>query len=308
MPKKKPRRLKAFIYGKSGVGKTVGVLKLCPNAMIIDTEDGTEFYDDFIEQQGSEVLRTNDVPEILACLKGLEENPREFSSLIIDPVTSIWESLQTRWTDIFTETALRRNKHHQVATEDFGMTFWSKVKAQHTRLNTWIKRLDMNIVMTAHEKDMWSDESGTLKKVGITYNGMKDLEYLFDVVFRMELNGDKRLVHCIKERTFPGPLHFEKKTFEWDSDKIREYWGVEDMDRIPDPVVPATDEQVKRMKHLVDILSPPVARMAAWRGAAKCREWSEFPYDKLAKCIAVLEKELSVREQDMDCQESENPK
>jgi len=297
MAKEKPKRFKGFIYGKTGVGKTIAALQICPNAQIIDTEGGTEQYDKFIEMQGSEVLRTNDVAEILDCLHRLEENPKNRSSLIIDPVTGIWESLQTRWNDIFSETARRKNKFHQVATEDFGMTFWSKVKSQHTRINTWIKRLDMNIIMTAHEKDLWSDESGTLKKVGLTYDGMKGLDYIFDIVLRMELDNDgKRLVHCTKERRFPEPLRFKDKTFEWDADQIRGHWGLEEMDRVPEPVVQATEEQVKRMEYLVEILEPPVTKMAAWRGKAQCKEWSEFPQDKLAKSIASLELELSNRE------------
>ena len=42
-PEVKEKRLKLFVYGPAGVGKTVAALQF-PNSYLIDTEKGSDFY------------------------------------------------------------------------------------------------------------------------------------------------------------------------------------------------------------------------------------------------------------------------
>ena len=50
-PQPKDRRLKLFMYGEAGVGKTTAACQL-PKPYIIDTERGTDNYADLIDGVG----------------------------------------------------------------------------------------------------------------------------------------------------------------------------------------------------------------------------------------------------------------
>lgn len=56
-PEVKEKRLKMFVFGPAGVGKTTAAIKF-PNSYIIDTEKGTDFYANTIIKAKSAVLQT----------------------------------------------------------------------------------------------------------------------------------------------------------------------------------------------------------------------------------------------------------
>ena len=51
VPEKIEKRLKLFLYGKAGIGKTMAALQF-PNAYIIDTERGCDNYGETIKKWG----------------------------------------------------------------------------------------------------------------------------------------------------------------------------------------------------------------------------------------------------------------
>ena len=74
-----------FVFGPAGVGKTTGVCQF-PNAVIVDTERGTDFYSDTINKAGSVVLQTLNPDEIREELHTLLTEKHNFKTLIIDPI------------------------------------------------------------------------------------------------------------------------------------------------------------------------------------------------------------------------------
>ena len=52
-----------FVFGPAGVGKTIASIQF-PNAYIIDTEKGTDFYANMINKANSLVLQTHNIDEI----------------------------------------------------------------------------------------------------------------------------------------------------------------------------------------------------------------------------------------------------
>ena len=76
----KGRRLKMYIYGDTGTGKTVTSLHF-PNPAIIDTEKGSEHYGQHFKFFR---LETSNPAKIHAALDELLKNPGEFKTLIID--------------------------------------------------------------------------------------------------------------------------------------------------------------------------------------------------------------------------------
>src|SRR5438445_6256825 len=64
------KRLKMFMFGPAGVGKTTAAIQF-PKSYIIDGERGTENYDQLITQSGSVVYPTTDINEVVQEVKSL---------------------------------------------------------------------------------------------------------------------------------------------------------------------------------------------------------------------------------------------
>ena len=73
-PEAVQKRLKLFMFGPAGVGKTTAAIQF-PNSYIIDCERGTENYDKIIARSNSVVYQTVDVHEVTAEVK---RNSRKF--------------------------------------------------------------------------------------------------------------------------------------------------------------------------------------------------------------------------------------
>src|SRR5687767_14564562 len=64
------KRLKLFMFGPAGVGKTTAAIQF-PNSYIIDCERGTENYDKLVAASNSVVYQTTDIHEVIAEVKAL---------------------------------------------------------------------------------------------------------------------------------------------------------------------------------------------------------------------------------------------
>src|SRR2546428_5355434 len=88
-PEAVSKRVKLFMFGPAGVGKTAAAIQF-PNSYIIDGERGTENYDKLITASGSVVFQTTDINEVLAEVKALLTVKHDFRTLVIDPITPIF--------------------------------------------------------------------------------------------------------------------------------------------------------------------------------------------------------------------------
>ena len=86
------KRLKLFMFSPAGVGKTTASIQF-PQAYIIDAEKGTENYDKIITASGGVVFQTNDMNEVLAEVKALLTDHHEYRTLVIDPITTLYNDL-----------------------------------------------------------------------------------------------------------------------------------------------------------------------------------------------------------------------
>src|SRR3982751_3545183 len=69
-PEAVQKRLKLFMFGPAGHGKTTAAIQF-PNSYIIDCEKGTENYEKLINDSGSAVFQTTDIQEVVAEVKSL---------------------------------------------------------------------------------------------------------------------------------------------------------------------------------------------------------------------------------------------
>lgn len=286
-PETKEKRLKMFIYGPAGVGKTIAALQF-PEAYIIDTEKGTDFYSDTINQSKSVVFQSSSSDEIKTEIKNLLTEKHDYKTLIIDPITILYMALQEKWNLIFEKHA-KTQKEAEI--QDFGMRYWSKVKSEYKALQRLIMALDMNVIITSHQKDVYGQG---FSKVGVTWDSMKGDDYLFDYVFQIAKNGSNetpRKAIKIKERSEIGKEKFPEN-FIWSYENFLKFYGKEILEKTATPVKMASKEQIEKMKRLSETINLDQNTIAKWFQKANVDEWEEMNDEQITKCISYIEKKI----------------
>jgi len=237
------KRLKLFLWGDTGVGKTVLSLQF-PSPVVIDFEGGADLYGDSFK---FDVLRASTPDEIMAAVDWLLTNKHKYKTLIIDPITVYWDSLQKKWSDIF----LQRNKGskgYKYEFYDLQPRDWMTLKAEFKELIRKIIALDMNVIVTAREKTKYK-EGSFMVAIGETFDGEKTLPYMFDTIVRMYI--DEKVRHmgfCIKDRSNKLP----KEPFECSYKTFEKLFGKEHLAKESKPILTATQEQKEKIKKYIE--------------------------------------------------------
>lgn len=251
-PVKQSLRLKAFIYGPAGVGKTLAALQF-PNAYIIDTAKETTRYAKLINDKKSEVLYCSDPYEILKELEELGTTKHRFTTIVIDEITTLYQNLQTIWTDKFIEAAEKDNSKNSKAVllQDFGFRYWDKVKRDWRRIMNALRNLDMNVIVNAHQKDKYGSNQAI---IGIASDSEKNDEYFSDFVFRLIKRGKEFKAITEKQRVLPVELDPESTQFPdeffWNYDNLvqfynREYLEAESLNNVTVPKITQKKDKPK---------------------------------------------------------------
>jgi predicted ATP-dependent serine protease len=264
-PESVAKRLKLFMYGPAGVGKTTAAIQF-PNSYIIDCEKGAENYDKLITASSSVVFQTTDIHEVIHEVKSLLTERHDYRTLVIDPITTIYNDLLEKC-------------EHQVGS-DFGRHYAAANKTMK-RLSNLIMALDMNVVVTAHAKK----EYGTnLAVLGQTFDGWRQLDYWFDLV--VELGKGKkdkrRFAKVVKTRLEQFP---DEDVFEWSYDAIRKRCDIGQLEREAHAIQLATPDQVAEIHSLLSIVRLPDGTVDKWFAKAGCDTWEDMSADTIQKCI-----------------------
>lgn len=288
VPEKLEKRLKLFIYAPSGIGKTTAAIQF-PKAYIIDAERGAENYGGMIKNAGSVVFQSNNYEEIRGEVEKLLTEDHDFQTLIIDPITAVYNSLQEDWTRRFTRDAIEKNKGANADMQDFGMRFWGKVKSDFKALQRLILKLDMNVIVTSHQKDVYGSD---MKKIGVTFDSMRGDDYFFDNVFRLEKRGKERYAITEKERAEIGKNKFPEE-FIWSYENFLKFYGAEAIQRKAQPVKMATAEQVIYLNKMLDIVKMDEGWQDKIFAKADVDHWEEMTDAQIVKCIEIVEKKAA---------------
>lgn len=218
--KDEPKRLKLFIYGESGTGKTVTALHF-PGPAVIDLEKGTDHYADKFDMVR---LQTTDTDEIIKAVDELIADPSGVKTLVIDPFSIFWESLQDK--HLKRMRVKKGNPNYVLQALDY--------KPIKNDLKSFINKLlavDLNIIITARSKAEYSTDAGDFMKViGVKPDAPKELPYMFDTCLELSIQPDgKRFAKVIKDRTNKLPM----EPFEFDYHKLVEYLDMKDLQREP---------------------------------------------------------------------------
>lgn len=271
-PEAVQKRLKLFMFGPAGVGKTTACVQF-PNSYIIDGERGSENYDKLINGSGSVVFQTTDMNEVISEVKSLLTEQHEYRTLVIDPITTIYNDLL--------------DKCELKVGSEFGRHYGEANKLMK-RLANLIMALDMNVIVTAHAKTEYGDG---LKKIGYTFDGWKQLDYWFDLVVELAKRGKQRVARVVKTRLEAFP---DTESFEWSYAEIEKRYGAEVLGKKAMAVLLASAEQVREIKELLGVVRLDDGLAEKWFTKAGVDTWDDMPADAIAKCIEFVRKKLPV--------------
>jgi hypothetical protein len=177
-------KVKCLIYGPSGVGKTYFALTAPGRVAVIDTEGGTAFYANRAGNELSpfDVLPTKTFAQVERAIAYLRENPTQYATLVIDPVTVLYETLQ--------DAAQHRRAEVRRDTEaDLEMLDWQRIKRAYKRLMTDLVNLPMHVIVTARENELTEERATGQRKervrIGWKPDAEKSTAYYFDTVIRL---------------------------------------------------------------------------------------------------------------------------
>jgi hypothetical protein len=266
------KRLKALFYGGAGAGKTTAAIQF-PAPYLIDTEKGAENdqYTKLLEKAGGVVFQTSDFDELMKEIKALLTEKHEYKTLIIDPLTTLYN-------DLLDKSALKNGT-------EFGRHY-SEANKQIKHLLNLLLRLDMNVIITSHAKNEYGQNMSVL---GQTFDCYKKLDYLFDLVFEVQKRGKDRLGLVKKSRIESFP---DTEQFPFSYDEIARRYGRDVLERVAVAQELADETQVKELVRLIDLIKIPEEVSQKWLDKASSEKWEEMPKDAIQKCIDHLKSKI----------------
>jgi hypothetical protein len=208
---------------------------------------------------------------VIAEVKSLLTEKHEFRTLVIDPITTVYNDLL--------------DKCETQVGADFGRHYGAANK-QMKRLANLIMALDMNVVITAHAK---AEYGQNFAKIGYTFDGWRQLDYWFDLVVELSKKGKKRIARVVKTRIDRFP---DDEVFEWSYDAIRRRSDVSILERPASAVLLASPQQVAEIKELLAVVRLPEGTTDKWFAKAGVDVWEDMPADVIAKCIDFVKSRL----------------
>lgn len=271
------KRLKVLFYGSAGVGKTTAAIQF-PRPYLIDTERGAENdqYIEILNQKGGAIFQTASFEDLLGEVTTLLTEQHDFKTLIIDPLTVLYANLL--------------DESEQKVGSKFGRHY-NEANKKMKHLFNLLTRLDMNVIITSHAKNEYGDK---LQVVGQTFDCYKKLDYLFDLVFRIEKKGDERHAFIQKTRIKAFP---EGEYFPFNYDEIAKRYGKDILERDAKPEALATAEQIKKLNHLIEVLKVPEETVTKWLTKAQSSSLKEMPESAIQKCIQFLDEKINQPEE-----------
>lgn len=285
-PEAKSKRIKMMIFSPAGIGKTTAAIGF-PNAVIIDMERGTDMYNDSIAKAGSVVFQTTNPDEVKEEIKTLMTEKGPYTTIIIDPVTILYQAIQEKWTRIFSKYA---DTEKATELQDFGFRYWAKVKSDYKAIMRMLLQCDLNVILTAHQKDLYGEG---MKKVGFGSDSMRGDEHIFDYIFQLAMDAKgRRMAVTRKERSEIGKNKFPAE-FEWGYKNFLIYYGKDALERETTPIPLATSDQVAEVKSLLGIVKVDETFEADCLTKADVDTWEEMTEEKIQKTIDFLKKKIT---------------
>ena len=214
------KHLKICVYGAPGTGKSYFALGF-EKALIIDLEAGSDLYAERFPD--TLIFKTKSFNEVCEAVSEIERTlpTLNIQTLIIDPVTVLWNQLLDSKLEAKKLKLMRSNGKANLDSVDLAFSDWGDIKRKYNTLLTRLCNLNLNIVLIGRVKDEYEIKNINghmeLTKIGVKMNSEKDTPYALDILFRLECDDTgKRYAIFEKDRsgTFPVGFRLENPSFK----------------------------------------------------------------------------------------------
>jgi hypothetical protein len=281
-PEKIEKRLKALFYGCAGSGKTMASIQF-PKPYMIDTERGAENdeYVEMLKKQGGVIFQTSDFDEIMSEVKVLMSTEHDFKTLIIDPITLVYDNL------IENSEKFLKDKDPDKDPTAFGRNY-GRANKQFKKLMRLLTRIDMNVIITSHSKNTYGEK---LQVLGQTFDAYKKMDYPFDLILEIRRFGSQRKAKVKKTRIKGLP---EDTDFSFSYDYIAEQYGRGVLEKTSEKQTLATEAQIKEAKRFIRQLMVPSHVVDKWLKKANSSALCEMEGSKIQSCIDYMKGKLHI--------------
>lgn len=272
-----PSKAKILIFGEAGVGKTFFSLDF-PSCFFCDSEGGASraHYTDKLEKSGAVYFGveqgSQDFGEVIEQVKALATERHPYHTLVIDSITKLFNN------EIAKEMERLGDK------DAFGASKKPAVAKVRQLLN-WLDKLDMNVVLIAHEAKEWSND----KQIGTKADIWEKVAYELDLVLNVKKQGDSRKAFIRKSRLqgFPDGV-----TFELSYEEFAKRYGKDTIESAVKPIILATKEQLAELTGLLESWKAPENWKDKTLTAAKCENFEEMSAEQISSTINFIKTKL----------------
>ena len=269
-----PKKPKILIYGKPGVGKTFTSLDF-PNTYFIDTEGGANLshYTEKLDKSGGVYMGPEqgsmDFETIIDQIKALGTEKHNYKTVVIDSISKVFNMFIT-------------DEMERLGDKDqFGASKKKPVAAMK-RLISWLERIDMNVILVAHEKTEWGMVNGERQEIGSTFDAWDKLEYELDLALNIIKSGPKRLAKVRKSRI---ESFKDADTFDWSYAEFAKLYGKDVIEKESEVLVLASKEQIQTLDNLLAKVKLAEGQEKKWLKAANVESWDEMTGDRIENAI-----------------------
>jgi hypothetical protein len=282
-----PAKPKVLIYGKPGVGKTWFALDF-PRCYYIDTEGGANLrhYIEKLDAAGGVYLGpeqgANDFGLVLDQIKALATERHEYRTLVLDSVSHIFgseiASTQDRMAD--------ENKKDEYGASRKGAISYTR------RMVNWLDRVDMNVVLIAHQKDEYGPNPkvpGERVVIGETFDCWDKLEYILHLALQITKQGQTRKARVRKSRLLGFP---DADAFDLSYDAFADRYGRDVIEGIGKVIELVTTEQIAELRVLMDSVRMPDDWLDKCLKRGKADTIEEMSTDAVAAMVKMLKERV----------------
>lgn len=277
----KPTRPKIIFYGQPGVGKTWAALDF-PAPYVIDTEGGAtgKQYQEKLKGSGGRYLGMEhgslSLAAIIEQVQALATEKHPYKTLVIDSISEVFNG------EIANEAERLKREGKK---NEFGLDKKPAVALTRSLIN-WLKRVDMNVILIAHEKSEWGkDGKGDTVEVGKIPDVWDKVPYLLDLSLNIRKIGASRRGFVKKSRLEEFP---DGSAFPWSYEEFAKKYGIEIINKEHKEIVLATNDQLKEVSGLVAMLKVPQKTIDDWFTKANVSEFAEMNAEDVGKIIMFL--------------------
>jgi len=267
---KESTRAKILVSGEAGAGKSFFSLQF-PNVYYMDCEAGAERkqYQDLLKKSGGVYFGREDgaadFDEVIKEMKALATEKHSYKTVVIDSLSYLY------------------NQKAAEAEILVGSAFGADRKEANKpcrQLIRWIDKIDMNVVLVAHQKSDWSnrDKDG---QPGTTFDAYDKVSYELDLW--LEILDKKFVVRKTRIESFAEGMSFDRnyKSFA-------ELFGQQGIDKEVNSIVLANEAEIKTATKLAQGLNMSDDELLKLWKKANVEDWSEMTRDQIQSCMKYL--------------------